>query len=176
MRWTSGRSQQVLRTSSCSCPCRRSATEWYRARSIPVICSSTHGNGRVPRQYIAVALIGSPEDRVAFRAAVDGVHRHVKSEPGSRVPYDAFDVDFQMWVAACLFVGLEDAYQLLRGEMTQAPAEQFYESARPLGTTLQVTDDQWPVTRAEFDAYWIAGCARVSIDDTVRRYLLTSSV
>ena len=86
--------------------------------------------------------------------------------------YNAFDRQLQMWVAACLFVGLEDAYQLLRGEMTEVQAEQFYRSAWPLGTTLQVTEDQWPTTRADFDDYWTTACRSVSIDDTVRDYLL----
>ena len=76
-----------------------------------------------------------------------------------------------MWVAACLFVGLEDTYQLLRGEMTDEQGEQFYESAVTLGTTLQVTAEQWPATRADFDEYWTAGCERVAMDDVVRRYL-----
>jgi uncharacterized protein (DUF2236 family) len=127
---------------------------------------------RTTFQYIAVAILGTPEDRSAFRAAVDGAHRHVKSAADSPVQYNAFDRDLQMWVAACLFVGLEDTYQLLRGELTAAQAEQFYRSAWTLGTTLQVTEGQWPATRAEFDAYWTAGCARVSFDDTVREYLL----
>ncbi len=76
-----------------------------------------------------------------------------------------------MWVAACLFVGLEDTYQLLRGEMTAEQAEQFYRSAWTLGTTLQVTEDQWPPTRADFDIYWNDACRRVAIDDQVRAYL-----
>jgi uncharacterized protein (DUF2236 family) len=127
---------------------------------------------RTTSQYLAVAVLGTPQDRAAFRAAVDSSHRHVKSTPDSPVRYNAFDRDLQMWVAACLFVGLEDSYQLLRGEMTPEQAEQFYRSAWPLGTTLQVTEDQWPPTRAEFDAYWETACARVSIDDRVRAYLL----
>lgn len=126
---------------------------------------------RTTSQYLAVAVLGSPEDRVAFRHAVDGAHRHVKSTNSSPVSYDAFDRDLQMWVAACLFVGLEDTYQLLRGEMTDEQAEQFYRSAATLGTTLQVTADQWPATRADFDGYWIAGCERIAVDDVVRHYL-----
>ena len=85
--------------------------------------------------------------------------------------YNAFDRDLQMWVAACLFVGLEDTYQLLRGEMTPEQSEQFYRSAWTLGTTLQVTEDQWPPSRAGFDEYWNTACARVAVDDTVRAYL-----
>lgn len=126
---------------------------------------------RTTFQYLAVAIIGTPDDRAAFRAAVDGAHRHVKSAPDSPVRYNAFDRDLQMWVAACLFVGIEDAYQLLRGEMTDGQAEQFYRSAWTLGTTLQVAESQWPATRAEFDDYWVAACRRISMDDKVRTYL-----
>ena len=127
---------------------------------------------RTTSQYLAVAVLGSEQDRAAFREAVDGVHRQVVSTTESPVRYNAFDRELQMWVAACLFVGMEDTYKLLRGEMTAEQAEQFYRSAWPLGTTLQVTDDQWPATRAEFDAYWDAACRHVVIDDPVREYLL----
>ena len=127
---------------------------------------------RTTFQYLAVAILGSAQDRAAIREAVDGAHRHVKSAPQSPLQYNAFDRELQMWVAACLFVGLEDTYQLLRGEMTAEQAEQFYRSAWTLGTTLQVTEDQWPPTRTEFDAFWNAACQRVAIDETVRRYLL----
>jgi uncharacterized protein (DUF2236 family) len=126
---------------------------------------------RTTSQYLAVAVFGTPEDRAAYRAAVDGAHHHVKSTADSPVSYDAFDRELQMWVAACMFVGLEDVYQLLRGEMTDEQAEQFYLSAAPLGTTLQVTVDQWPATRADFDDYWTAACERVAVDDAVHRYL-----
>ncbi|RAV07484.1 hypothetical protein DQP55_21770 [Mycolicibacterium sp. GF69] len=127
---------------------------------------------RTTFQYLAVAVLGTPDDRAAFREAVNTAHRYVKSTEESPVRYNAFDRDLQMWVAACLFVGLEDTYQLLRGEMTTEQAEQFYRSAWPLGTTLQVTEDQWPPTRAEFDEFWRTGCERVSIDDRVRGHLL----
>jgi uncharacterized protein (DUF2236 family) len=99
---------------------------------------------RTTFSYLAVAVLGTDDDRAAFRAAVNGAHQHVRSTPSSPVRYHAFDPTLQMWVAACLFVGLEDSYQLLRGEMTPEQAEQFYRSAWPLGTTLQVTEDQWP--------------------------------
>ncbi|AFM15043.1 hypothetical protein Mycch_0217 [Mycolicibacterium chubuense NBB4] len=126
---------------------------------------------RTTFSYLAVAAFGTDADRTAFRAAVDGVHRHVKSGPSSPVRYHAFDRDLQMWVAACLFVGLEDTYQLLRGEMTPEQSEQFYRSGWPLGTTLQVTEDQWPATRADFDRYWDTACEQVAVDDVVRAYL-----
>ncbi|BBZ35516.1 oxygenase MpaB family protein [Mycolicibacterium confluentis] len=126
---------------------------------------------RTTFSYLAVAILGTQEDKSAYREAVNGAHRQVRSTPGSPVQYNAFDRDLQMWVAACLFVGLEDTYQLLRGQLTPQAAEDFYRSAFPLGTTLQVTEDQWPPTRAGFDDYWNSACARVSMDDTVRDYL-----
>ncbi len=126
---------------------------------------------RTTFSYLAVAILGTDADRVAYRDAVDGAHRQVRSTPESPVRYSAFDRDLQMWVAACLFVGLEDTYQLLRGELTGEHAEIFYRSAFTLGTTLQVTEDQWPPTRAAFDDYWNAACAEVAMDTAVRDYL-----
>ena len=126
---------------------------------------------RTTFSYLAVAILGNPGDRAAYRDAVDAVHSQVRSEPGSPVPYSAFDRDLQMWLAACLFVGLEDTYQLLRGRLTDELAEQFYGSASTLGTTLQVSESQWPVTRADFDRYWNEACQRVVVDDVVRSYL-----
>ncbi|OBF30240.1 hypothetical protein A5724_23755 [Mycobacterium sp. ACS1612] len=126
---------------------------------------------RTTFQYLAVAVLGRPDDRAAIREAVNGAHRHVKSTAESPVRYNAFDRELQMWVAACLFVGLEDSYQLLRGPMTAEQADRFYRSAWTLGTTLQVTEQQWPPTRADFDTYWEQACRRVHIDDHVRAYL-----
>ena len=126
---------------------------------------------RTTFSYLAVAILGDPPDRTAYRDAVDAVHRQVRSGPDSPVPYSAFDRDLQMWVAACLFVGLEDTYQLLRGKLSDELAAHFYRSAFTLGTTLQVGEDQWPSTRADFDRYWYDACQRVVIDDVVRNYL-----
>lgn len=126
---------------------------------------------RTTFQYLAVAVFGSQQDREAFRVAVDGAHRQVKSTADSPVRYNAFDRDLQMWVAACLFVGLEDTYRLLRGPMNDEQAEQFYRSAWTLGTTLQVREEQWPPTRKAFDDYWIEACRQVEIGEVVGPYL-----
>ena len=127
---------------------------------------------RTTTQYLAVAILGTEEVRRAFREAVDGAHRQVQSTDASPVRYNAFDRELQLWVAACLFVGFEATFQLLHGAMTEEQAEQFYRSAQPLGTTLQVTADQWPKTRADFDVYWNTACQRVAIDDHIREYLM----
>jgi uncharacterized protein (DUF2236 family) len=122
---------------------------------------------RTTFQYLAVAVFGDDDDRRAYREAVNTAHRLVKSTPTSPVSYNAFDRDLQMWVAACLFVGLEDSYRMLRGPMT----EMFYRSAWTLGTTLQVQEDQWPPTRAAFDDYWNRACLNVGMDEVVANYL-----
>ncbi|CAJ1507347.1 oxygenase MpaB family protein [[Mycobacterium] holstebronense] len=127
---------------------------------------------RTTAQYMAVAVLGTEEDRAAYRDAVNVAHRQVRSTANSPVKYNAFDRDLQLWVAACLFVFYEDTYQLLRGKMTEEQAEMFYRHAWPLGTTLQVTDDQWPPTRAEFDTYWNSTCQTLTMDDAVRDYLM----
>ncbi|MGV0730798.1 oxygenase MpaB family protein [Mycolicibacter sinensis] len=127
---------------------------------------------RTTAQYMAVALLGTDAERAAYRDAVNVAHRQVRSTGSSPVKYNAFDRDLQLWVAACLFVFYEDTFQLLRGKMTPEEAENFYQQARPLGTTVQVTEDQWPATRADFDAYWNATCQTLVLDDTVREFLM----
>ncbi|MGW4122850.1 oxygenase MpaB family protein [Nocardia sp. NPDC004711] len=126
---------------------------------------------RTTASYLAVAILGTPEEKIAFREAVNVAHRQVKSEPGAAVKYNAFDRDLQMWVAACLYIGFEDSYQLLNGRMSPEQAEAFYSTAAPLGTTLQVTEEMWPGTRAEFDEYWVEACRQVAADDKIRRFI-----
>lgn len=126
---------------------------------------------RTTTQYLAVAILGTDEEKAAFREAVNSAHRHVKSDDQSPVKYNAFNRELQMWVAACLFVGIEDAHQLLHGLMTEEEAEQFYQSSKTLGTTLQVPDAMWPANRKEFDHYWNVACQRVVIDDTTCDFL-----
>ncbi len=126
---------------------------------------------RTTTQYLAVALLGTPHEIDSFREAVNSVHRHVKSKPGAAVKYNAFNRDLQLWVAACLFVGFEDSYQLLNGALPANHAESFYQSAAVLATSLQVPRDMWPATRVDFDEYWIRACAELSLDETVHAYV-----
>jgi uncharacterized protein (DUF2236 family) len=128
--------------------------------------------GRTTTQYLAVAILGTDEERAAFRDAVNGAHRQVRSEPGDPVKYNAFDRDLQMWVAACLFIGFEDTYQLLHGRMDNEQRENFYLSSSKLATTLQVPEDMWPTTRADFDEYWARACTRAQFDDKIRAFVM----
>lgn len=122
---------------------------------------------RTTLSYLSVALLGSDEDRRCYRSAVDRSHAGVHSGPASPVAYNAFDPDLQLWVAACLYVGLEDVCLRSGAEL----GGDFYRDAATLGTTLQVRPEQWPADRAAFARYWEAGVARISIDDRVRDYL-----
>ena len=122
--------------------------------------------------YLSVALLGTDEERRAFRRAVDKQHVQVRSDERSPVRYNAFDRDLQLWVAACLAYGARDFYERLHGPHDDPEvAEWLYRQTSRLGTTLQVPEDAWPATLADFDDYWTRGLERVSYDDTMTAYL-----
>jgi uncharacterized protein (DUF2236 family) len=121
--------------------------------------------------YIAVAMLGSDEERARFRVAVDPVHRQVRSTDASPVRYNAMDPRLQLWVAACLYFGSVDLYERKYGPMDEATAEAFYRHAARFGTTLQLPEQLWPTDRAAFAQYWDDAVAQTSIDEPVRGYL-----
>ncbi|MBL1076095.1 DUF2236 domain-containing protein [Nocardia sp. 2] len=120
--------------------------------------------------YLAVAMLGTDEDREAFREAVDSVHKQVRSRPSSPVRYNAFDPRLQLWVAACLYWGAKDLHERMHGPMDEFDADAFYHYAARLGTTLQVRPEMWPADREAFDRYWDENLAKTTIDPTVRAY------
>ena len=122
--------------------------------------------------YLAIALLGTDEERQTMRNEVNRVHSLVRSEPGERVAYNAFDPELQLWVAACLYWGTADVYRKLYGEdLPRDRAEVFYEYCKRLGTTLQVKEEMWPSDLDAFDAYWEAGLRQVQMDEETRGYL-----
>lgn len=126
---------------------------------------------RTTLTYLAVAVHGTEAERAAYRRGVNVSHAQVRSGPDSPVDYNAFDQDLQLWVAACLYRGLEDVQRLFGEPLSTDDAERLYRAAAVLGTTLQVPAERWPADRAAFERYWSEGLARVSIDDTVRAHL-----
>lgn len=126
---------------------------------------------RTTLSYLAVATLGTDEDKVRYRDAVDSVHRHVHSIPGAEVKYNAFDPDLQLWVAACLYMGFKLGHEALHGPIPEDIADLVYEEAATFGTTLQMTRDMWPADRAGFAVYWEEGLARCEVDDITRAYL-----
>ncbi|MBL1076093.1 DUF2236 domain-containing protein [Nocardia sp. 2] len=125
---------------------------------------------RTTLTYIAVALMGDEEDRVAYREAVNISHRTIRTKPGSPVKYNAFDPNLQLWVAACIYWGIDDVFHRMRGPMDPAVAEAFYQHSARLGTTLQMRPEMWPATREEFYAYFEENLAQRSIDGPSRAY------
>lgn len=121
--------------------------------------------------YLAVAMLGTGEEKQAYRRAVNAVHAQVRSTEASPVQYDAGDPELQLWVAACLYKGIEDTYQVFFGPLHPGLLEDIYQTGASLGTTLQVRADMWPVNRTAFAEYWDRSLENVSIDDTVRNYL-----
>ena len=122
--------------------------------------------------YLGVALVGTREEKLAYREAVNGAHRHVRSTARSPVQYNAFDPELQLWVAACLMYGVLDTRRRLRGDLPRATLEEMYLLLTPLGTTLQVRPESWPADLAAFEAYWEHGLAKMELDDEVRSYLV----
>src|SRR5690606_10390372 len=125
---------------------------------------------RTTLTYLAVAMLGTEEDRLAYRAAVDTSHPQVRSGPASPVAYNAFDRDLQLWVAACLYWGARDLHERMHGPMDEATADAFYRNAERLGTTLQMRPEQWPADREAFDAYWREHLATTRIDPPIRDF------
>jgi uncharacterized protein (DUF2236 family) len=126
---------------------------------------------RTTLTYLAVAIMGTDDDRAAYRQAVNTAHVQVFSTEDSPVEYHGMDPGLQLWVAACLYRGIEDLYRAFEGPQPDAVLDQIYAQAAPLGTTLQVRPEMWPATRDDFETYWQDMLAEITIDPVVRRYL-----
>jgi uncharacterized protein (DUF2236 family) len=127
---------------------------------------------RTTLTYLVVALFGTERDREVYREAVNRSHREVRSGPDSPVPYNAFDPDLQLWVAACLYQGFRDGRIAFLGPMTPETEDALYAACAPLATTLQVPPEAWPSDRAAFEEYWQEQLGRVRIDEPVRAHLM----
>ncbi|MFD0360618.1 oxygenase MpaB family protein [Nocardia sp. GCM10030253] len=125
---------------------------------------------RTTLTYLAVAMLGSDEERAAYRDAINHSHKPVRSTASSPVKYNAFDPNLQLWVAACLYWGARDLYERMHGPMDDTAADGFYRHAERLGSTLQMPPEMWPADRTAFDAYWTENLAKTTIDPPIREY------
>ncbi|RFU42513.1 DUF2236 domain-containing protein [Actinomadura logoneensis] len=145
------------------------------------VVESTVESGRIDRHpvkrtrttltYLVVAMLGTAEERAWMREQVNRQHRQVRSEPGAPVRYNAFDRELQLWVAACIYWGMEDVYRRFYGEPSEAAVAAFYRHGRRFATTLQVPDDMWPADREAFEKYWRDGLTRIDSTPETRAYL-----
>ncbi|WP_040695121.1 oxygenase MpaB family protein [Nocardia vinacea] len=125
---------------------------------------------RTTLSYLAVALMGSDEERALYREAVNESHRPIRSTSASPVRYNAFDPTLQLWVAACLYWGIDDLYTRMHGPMNPDVAEDFYHYCARLGTTLQMRPEMWPANRADFQRYWDENLPKRGIEPALRDY------
>lgn len=123
--------------------------------------------------YLSVAMLGTADDKLAYREAVNGVHRHVRSGEGSGATYNAFDPSLQLWVTACLYRGFIDVAEWIHPDMGEVAKDELYAASSVLGTTLQMRAADWPEDRAAFAAYWDSMVRdHLRIEAPVRDYLL----
>lgn len=120
---------------------------------------------RTTLTYIYALTMGTDAERQAIARMVNKAHVPVKGDG-----YTAFDPRLQLWVAATLVAGGEQMYEKTFGPMDEATRERAYREGWILGTTLQVTEDMWPPTRAEFTVYWEAMQDELTPDPVVQRY------
>lgn len=130
---------------------------------------------RTTFSYLTISLLGTDDERRAYRDEVNRAHRQVRSGPDDPNAYNAFDTELQLWVAACLYYGTEQALDLFTpGLLDSRPGlrEAHYRYCSRLGTTLQVPEESWPTSRAEFGEYWRENVEKIEMDDVSRTYLL----
>ena len=127
---------------------------------------------RTTGTFLAVALVGTDDDKRVMREAINSQHRHVRSTEESPVEYNAFSRDLQLWVAACLYQGTVDLIEALHGLPDETTQDRIYQHCATFGTTLQVPPEMWPADRAAFQNYWDEQSSKVVIDDAIRRFLM----
>lgn len=125
---------------------------------------------RTTMTYVYAVTLGSDEERRALVKMVNQAHVPVKSGPDSPVPYNGFDPDLQLWVAATLYKNGTEMYRLFYGEQDDDAADRIYRQSAIYGTALQMKPELWPETRAEFEQYWERKLDELSIDDEVRAF------
>ena len=126
---------------------------------------------RTTTAFLLIAMLGTEDERPSSAGRSTGCTRGAVP-PEDPVAYNAFDTDLQLWVAACLYKGLEDVHRLFGPAVDERYLDDvLYPHAKRLGTTLQVTEEMWPPDRAAFEAYWKEGLERIEMDDVTRRYL-----
>lgn len=121
---------------------------------------------RSTMDYIYVVTLGTDEERRLIAHRVNRAHIPVKS-----TQYNALDPQLQLWVAATLYKGAVELYELFHGPLDDVNHEELYQEAAIYGTTLQVDKSMWPKNRAAFEVYWKESQAALEVPDRVRVYV-----
>lgn len=121
---------------------------------------------RTTLTYVFVMALGTEEEQKQIARMVNRAHAPVRSEGR----YSAFDTDLQLWVAATLYYTGDQMYTKIFGPLPDEQREEYYRASRIFGTALQVKEEQWPPTVAEFERYWQETLLRTEADPAVQRY------
>ena len=121
---------------------------------------------RSTMDYIYVVVLGNDAERARIAEKVNRAHVPVHSEN-----YNAFDPQLQLWVAATLYKGSVELFELFNGPLDEESHTRIYQQAAIYGTTLQVEADMWPADRAAFSAYWEQSIASFTVAEPVRQYV-----
>ncbi len=122
---------------------------------------------RTTLTYVYVLTYGTDQERAAVSRMVNKVHAQVRGDG-----YSAYDRDLQLWVAATLAFNGVFIHEKVHGPMSSAAKERLYRDSWVFGTALQVREEDWPPTYAEFLDYWEHTLAtRLSSDPVVRDYV-----
>jgi uncharacterized protein (DUF2236 family) len=114
-------------------------------------------------RYVYAVASGTEADVAAMRRAVNRAHAPVRG-----AGYSAMHPALQLWVAATLYDSAITIYERVFGALEPDDAESVYREYAVLGSALQMPEELWPATRAEFAEYWTAQLALLEVDDEVR--------
>jgi uncharacterized protein (DUF2236 family) len=120
---------------------------------------------RTTLSYVYVMGLGTEEEKRAVARMVNRAHVPIRGEG-----YSAYDPELQLWVAATLAEVGKQMYEKVYGPLDPDTAERLYREGWVYGTALQVREDMWPPTRAEFDEWWAKKEAGFRSDPQIRRY------
>lgn len=124
---------------------------------------------RTTMTYVYAVTLGTEEEHKAIVRMVNKAHVPVRGKLADGT-YNAFDPELQLWVAATLYRNGIDMYERVFGKLSDTDKEHIYRQSAVYGTALQVKDDMWPATRAEFDAYWDEKLSTLKVDGHVRDF------
>ena len=73
---------------------------------------------------------------------------------GAEAPYNAFDPQLQLWVAATLYHSAMQVQEQMLVPLDSKSADAVYRDYAALGTRLQMPAELWPADREAFGHYW----------------------